>query len=571
MADTAAHLVDRVLPHAPYRQWVFTVPKPLRLVLARDPAWTGAWQRRFARKRGIRTPLTGVVTFVQRFGGLVNLNVHFHLIVPDGVFVEDGERLRFFSGRRTPVRTTLVYVSLVVSAVVAFIALRGIGSGMHAPSPAEHAVHFGSTTNVTPLEAFVHVLLAVAVIIVAAKLVGAVFKYVRQPPVMGEVVAGLMLGPSVLGRVWPEATAFLLPANVAPSLSGLAQMGVLLYMFLVGLELNPTMLRGRAVVTVAVSHASILVPFVLGVVLSLYTYPRFSSSDVPFGVFALFGGVALSVTAFPVLARILRDRNLQQSRLGTIALACAAVDDVTAWCLLAVLISIAQDSLTTTAITLSLVVVYVVVMLVVVRPFAQRWVARFEGREGITRSAMTFVFVGLLASAITTSAIGIHAIFGAFIFGAIIPHDSRLARQVTERLEDVVVVLLLPAFFAFTGMRTQIGLIEGGEAWLAVALIILVACVGKFGGAFLAARLTGVGTADSAILGALMNTRGLMELVVLNVGLDLHVLSPMLFSMFVIMAVITTLLTTPIVDVLASRSRLVTEKNRQGAAEPRRQ
>ena len=455
-------------------------------------------------------------------------------------------------------RAALLYVALAASAVVAFVIVRGFGRELHAPPPAETAAKFASASNVSALEAFVHVLLALAVIIVLAKAVGALFKYVRQPPVMGEVIAGLVLGPSVLGRVWPDAMTFLMPSHVAPSLSGLAQMGVLLYMFLVGLELNPAVLRGRAAVTVAVSHASIVVPFVLGVVLSLYTYQRFSTSDVPFGVFALFGGVAMSVTAFPVLARILHDRNLHHSRLGTIALACAAVDDVTAWCLLAILISIAQDSLLTSSLTLSLVVVYVLVMLLVVRRFIQRWVAHFEGREGMTRSVMTLVFLGLLASSITTSAIGIHAIFGAFIFGAIIPHNSRLARQVTERLEDSVVVLLLPAFFAFTGMRTQIGLIEGGDAWLAVGLIICVACVGKFGGAFLAARLTGVPTADAAILGALMNTRGLMELVVLNVGLDLHVLSPMLFSMFVIMAVVTTLLTTPIVDALTSRARLLT-------------
>jgi len=258
-----------------------------------------------------------------------------------------------------------------------------------------------------------------------------------------------------------------------------------------------------------------------------------------------------------VLARILHDRNLQHSRLGVIALACSAVDDVTAWCLLAVVVAVAQGSLATTLPILGLTAAYVFVMLAVVRPIAHRWAASHEGREGMTRSVMTVVLVGLVASALTTSAIGIHALFGAFIFGAIIPHDSRLASQVTKRLEDVVVVLLLPAFFAFTGMRTQIGLVSGGEAWFAVALIILVACLGKFGGAFAAARLTGLASVDSAMLGALMNTRGLMELIVLNVGLDLHVLSPQLFSMFVIMAVITTLLTTPAVDWLTPRSTLV--------------
>ena len=454
-------------------------------------------------------------------------------------------------------RATLIYLGLVAATLAAYFALRDIGGAMQAPPAAPGAAPFGAhDAHGIPLEAFMHVLLALGVIVVAARGVGALFRYVRQPPVMGEVIAGIMLGPSVLGHVSPEALAFLMPPAVAPALYGLAQMGVLLYMFLVGLELNPALLRGRASVTVTVSHASILVPFVLGVALALYTYPRFSSADVPFSVFALFGGVAMSVTAFPVLARILHDRDLQHSRLGVIALACAAVDDVTAWCLLAVVVAVAQGAVGSTLPILGLSVAYVIAMLALVRPIAHRWAARHEGREGMTRSVMTLVLVGLVASALATSAIGIHALFGAFVFGAIIPHDSRLARQVTKRLEDLVVVLLLPAFFAFTGMRTQIGLVAGGEAWFAVGLIVLVACVGKFGGAFAAARLTGLPTADSAVLGALMNTRGLMELVVLNVGLDLHVLSPQLFSMFVIMAVATTLLTTPIVDWLMPRAKL---------------
>lgn len=458
---------------------------------------------------------------------------------------------------RSSPRVPLIYIGLLVFAGIAFWVLRDIGSDLRAPPPIANAPQFGSEpTHTTPMETFMHVLLALGVIIIAARIVGGLFKRLRQPPVMGEVIAGILLGPSALGYAWPEASAFLLPSHVVPSLHGLAQMGVLLYMFLVGLELNPAMLRGRASVTVTVSHASIVVPFVLGVALSLYTYPRFSSNDVPFAVFALFGGVALSVTAFPVLARILGDRNLQRSPIGTIALACAAVDDATAWCLLAFVVSVAHRSMSGTLLTVGLAAVYVVVMLAVARPLVRRWVVRLEGQTDVTRAAMTVVILGLIVSAIATSAIGLHALFGAFLFGAIIPHDSHLARRVTERLEDVVVVLLLPAFFAFTGMRTEIGLVSGGAAWFAVLLIFVVACLGKFGGAFAAARLSGLSTADSAMLGALMNTRGLMELIVLNVGLDLRVLSPTLFAMFVLMAIGTTLLTTPIIDALAPRAAL---------------
>jgi Kef-type K+ transport system membrane component KefB len=299
------------------------------------------------------------------------------------------------------------------------------------------------------------------------------------------------------------------------------------------------------------------VPFVLGATLSLWFYPTLSTSDVPFTVFALFLGVSLSVTAFPVLARILTDRGLHKTRMGIMALTCAAVDDVTAWCLLAFLVAVANAKVSGAAVTFGLTALYLTLMLAVARPLVARAVRAQEIRKEVSQTATAVVVVGLLLSALATEAAGIHAIFGAFLLGAIIPHDSLLARDLTRKLEDLVVILFLPAYFAFTGMRTQIGLVHGVDQWLLCGVILAAASLGKFGGSFVAGRITGLGNRDAASLAILMNTRGLMELIVLNLGLDLHILSPTLFAMLVLMAIITTFATTPILHLFT-----------RGAAEP---
>jgi Kef-type K+ transport system membrane component KefB len=370
--------------------------------------------------------------------------------------------------------------------------------------------------------------------------------------------AGILIGPSLLGRIAPEFSQFLLPPAIAPQLGIIAQIGVVLFMFLVGLELDTSGLRKRPQAAIGISQASIAVPFVLGALLALYVYPRFSTSDVPFFVFALFMGISMSVTAFPVLARILTDRKLNKTRLGVVALTCAAINDVTAWCLLALVVSVAKstpgDALTTTLFT----ILFVAVMCFVGRPLIRRWVYKRNRDEHISQLTLGLVFIGFLASALTTEAIGIHALFGAFVFGALIPHDSPLARDLTLRLNDAVVVLFLPVFFAFTGMRMQIGLVSGTEAWFVCGLIVLVATLGKFGGSYVAARVSGLPPRESATIGILMNTRGLMELVVLNLGLDLGVISPVLFAMLVLMALITTFATSPVLHLLY-RGRSVQE------------
>ncbi|HZS41224.1 MAG TPA: cation:proton antiporter [Polyangia bacterium] len=415
-----------------------------------------------------------------------------------------------------------------------------------------------STADVVRLAA------GLGLILVTAHGFGRLAGQLRQPPVVGEILAGILLGPSLLGRVAPMASEYLLPKTVAPFLNVLAQVGVILYMFLVGLELDPGLLRKRGHATVAISHASIIAPFLLGCTLALSLYPRFSSSDVPFSCFALFLGVSMSVTAFPVLARILTDRRIHKSRMGVIALTCAAVDDVTAWCLLAFVVSVVQARAAGALVTAGLAFGFIGAMIFLVRPVMVRLARLYGNRGRLTQGLMAVVFVALLLSSFATDLIGIHAVFGAFALGAVIPHDSGLARELTDRLEDLVVVLLLPAFFAFTGLRTQIGLLDSAADWKMCGLIVLVASAGKFGGSAIAARFTGLGWRDASALGILMNTRGLMELIVLNIGLELKVISPVLFAMLVIMALVTTFATTPILH-LVTRGRALEEDADEGS------
>ena len=289
------------------------------------------------------------------------------------------------------------------------------------------------------------------------------------------MIAGILLGPSLLGRISPGIFERLFPPEVLPVLSVISQIGVILYMFLVGVELDTQLIRRRTHSSVAISHASIIAPFLLGSALALWLYPRYATQDVPFGVFALFMGISMSVTAFPVLARILTDSGMHKTKMGSIALACAAVDDVTAWCLFALVVSIAVAKPGRVLLTIGLTIVFIAFIFKFVQP-AMKWLVRKQLRERrTTQGTMVIVFAALLLSALATDAIGIHALFGAFLLGTMIPHDSALARDVTSKINDLVLVLLLPAFFAYTGLRTQIGLVSGSEQWLACGLIILVA------------------------------------------------------------------------------------------------
>lgn len=396
------------------------------------------------------------------------------------------------------------------------------------------------------------VLLALAAVILVGRLFSAALKWVGQPPVIGEVIAGIALGPSLFSWFGYEASP-LLPQEAAPYLSIIAQLGVILYMFLIGLEFNPNRLKSNAAAAVAISFTSIVLPLALGAVLAVGLFSRLAPPGTTLTSFALFMGVAMAVTAFPVLARILTDRGIATTEIGVLALSCAAVDDVTAWCLLAFVSGVVKSQAGGTVYVIIFSLLYIGAMLILVRPLAARLITR-ENRNGLSATTVAVIFAALLLSAWTTEAIGIHAVFGAFLLGVVIPHDSYIAQSLKAGLEQVVTVLLLPAFFAYTGMRTQIGLVSGWEHWLICALIIVIASLGKFGGTLAAARVAGLDWKTGSALGILMNTRGLMELIVLNVGLDLGVISPTLFAMMVLMALATTLATTPLLGLLERRT-----------------
>ncbi len=423
----------------------------------------------------------------------------------------------------------------------------------------------GSVSGIlhSPLALFI---VQAALIIALSRIIGLVMSRLGQPMVIAEISAGILLGPSLLGLVAPGALGALFPSQSMSLLSAISQIGLVLFMFLIGLELDPKLLRGRAHSSVIISHSSIVLPCLLGALLGLYLYPRLSSPDVPFASFVLFMGVSMSITAFPVLARILAERRLLKTKIGALTITCAAVDDVTAWCLLAFVVSIAKSTnLSQATFTVALAIAYIAAMVFLVRPFLRRLGSVSASKEGLTQNLVAVTLLILLASSFATELIGIHALFGAFMLGAVMPKDGHFSRLLAEKLEDLVVVFLLPMFFAYSGLRTQLGLLDSPHAWVMCGLIIVVACAGKFGGSALAGKLTGLSWREAGALGILMNTRGLMELIVLNIGLDLKVISPTLFAMMVIMALVTTFMTTPLLEIVYPPSEFAKESPHPGA------
>jgi Kef-type K+ transport system membrane component KefB len=455
-------------------------------------------------------------------------------------------------------------------------------------------------------------------IVLAARVCGSLMRKAGQPAVIGEMIAGILLGPSLMGWLWPGFFQMVFPPASLGTLRMLSQIGVCLFMFVIGMELDVAQLKQQARTAVFVSQVSILFPYLLGVLSALWLFPSLAAPGTTFLAFALFIGISMSITAFPVLARILEERGLTKTALGSTALACAATDDVTAWTVLAFVVAIVKaGGLAPAVLSIVLVLLFVAVMLFWIKPRVPHWLSYlapppgsspspatkereragervvlfdgisrrlqteatsspqpsppFHGGEGVLpevsrgrgqdATVMVAVIVFLFACAFVTDMIGIHALFGSFLAGIAMPSRGEFRNSLRVRLEHFSSVFLLPLFFAFTGLRTQIGLLQAPAGWLICLALVAVATLGKLGGSMLAARMTGINWVDSFALGALMNTRGLVELIALNIGYDLGILSPPIFTMLVLMALVTTGMTGPLLgfgDHLRARHALRT-------------
>jgi len=455
-------------------------------------------------------------------------------------------------------RNTLFYFVVTggFTALIYWILIKGksLEIGKEILSPVTENGHWNDflASLTQNLEHPLAILLAqIITIILVARFFGWVFRKIGQPSVIGEIIAGIVLGPSLLGLYFPNFSLILFPVESLGNLQFLSQIGLILFMFIIGMELDLKVLQNRAKDAIVISHASIVIPFALGIGLAYFVYFRFAPEGVAFLPFALFMGIALSITAFPVLARIVQERGIHKTKLGAIVITCAAADDITAWCILAAVIAIVKaGTFVSSLYIIGMAIVYVLAMLFVVKPFLKKIGELYATKNSLNKPVVAIFFLTLIISSYTTEIIGIHALFGAFMTGVIMPDITKFRNLFIEKVEDVSVILLLPLFFVFTGLRTQIGLLNDPYLWKVTGFIILVAVVGKFLGSALAAKFVGQSWRDSLTIGALMNTRGLMELIVLNIGLDLKVLTPEVFTMMVIMALVTTFMTGPTLNII---------------------
>jgi Kef-type K+ transport system membrane component KefB len=399
-------------------------------------------------------------------------------------------------------------------------------------------------------------LVQMTTVLLTALFCGWLARKLGQSRVIGEIIGGILVGPSVFGRFAPHASSVLFPPSSLGSFETISTIGLVLFLFLIGSELDYDHLRRQKSTATLASGMSILFPFIMAAIAAHSLRIRFAPNGIGRVPFVLFLGISMSITAFPVLARILEERKMQSTPLGTTALMCAAVDDVCAWSLLAIALTLLPHAGQSTPLGYRLLWlgVYLLVMLGVVRPLGA-WLVKRRAGIALSYELLGIVIAVVLASAAATEAIGVHPLFGAFLAGVCFPRIEQWQTAVRARLDMIVSILLLPLFFALTGMRTRLDLLSGGRIWLWTGIVLLVAIAGKMGGAVLAARWTGQSWRNAMALGALLNTRGLVELVVLNIAYNAHVFSPELFTMLVVMALVTTMITTPILNLLGIEDR----------------
>jgi Kef-type K+ transport system membrane component KefB len=399
--------------------------------------------------------------------------------------------------------------------------------------------------------------LQILVILTATRFAAAIFRRIGQAAVIGEMVAGVVLGPSLLGWLAPSFSAALFPQASLGHLEALSQIGLVLFMLVVGATLDIQSLGDHCHAAVLASHVSIAMPLLFGASVASLLYPDLAGPGVAFQPFALFMGAAMSITAFPVLARILRERRMLRSPVGTLAIACAAVDDVTGWCLLAYITVLTRASHSGVPIWLTVAgsVAFTAIMISVVRRRLEP-LGRICQDETSADRVLAPVLVVTLLAALTTEFLGIHLLFGSFLAGAVMPKTPRFRAYLQDRVEAFCLTLLMPLFFALTGLRTNFGALRAGNLWPIFGLLLAVAIIGKLGGATVAARLAGFGWREAATVGSLLNTRGLMELVILNIGREVGILTPALFTLMVLMAILTTFMTVPLLSLLHSATFL---------------